>query len=289
MEKKLDKKIPKKQSRRKFLKSGTLGIAVVAVTAVAKSSVESSGKKGVKEQKWVMVIDLQKCTGCASCEIACKNENNVPRGFLWASHIIETQGKFPNVRYTHIPTLCNHCEDAPCVDACPTRAMHKRDDNITMHDAKLCIGCKTCGIACPYNVISFNKEKPHGEFRNEKELIKGCTTSGKEVVKKSGTKDLPYYNKDRDETLPGIRPKGVVEKCTFCDHRVKNGKLPYCVDACPCNARVFGDLNDPKSEVSQILKKFRPLRLKEHLGTKPSVFYIRDYNPTTYPSTKGSI
>ncbi|MHC5102335.1 MAG: 4Fe-4S dicluster domain-containing protein, partial [Planctomycetota bacterium] len=85
------------------------------------------------------------------------------------------------------------------------------------------------------------------------------------------------------------RYKGIVEKCTLCDHRVKKGLLPHCVISCPCNARVMGDLNDPNSTVSKLLAKYQPWRLKEHLGTEPKVFYIREFNPSSTVSTKGSV
>ena len=108
-------------------------------------------------------------------------------------------------------------------------------------------------------------------------------------MRKAGGKGIPYYNPERNTTLPGIRPKGVVEKCTFCDHRVNEGKLPRCVEACPADARIFGDLDDPKSQVNQLLGKFRPFRLKEAVGTEPAVFYIRDFSAAGYPRTKGGV
>ncbi len=99
------------------------------------------------------------------------------------------------------------------------------------------------------------------------------------MTKKANGKKTPYYNPEREATLPGNRPKGVVEKCTFCDHRIKRGLLPRCVEACPADARVFGDISDPGSTVRKLLGKFRPYRLKEHIGTEPHIFYIRDFNP----------
>jgi len=239
--------------------------------------------------RYAMVIDLQRCVGCGACSIACRNENNVPDDMYWSNKITETVGTFPNVRYHYIPTLCNHCEYAPCVRGCPTKAMHKLPNGITMHDPSKCIGCKYCEFNCPYGVIYFNWQSPHKFWQDAKPLIKDGTPSPKELVEKVGGKAPPYYNPEREETLPGTRPKGVVEKCTFCDHRVKNGQLPYCVDACPASARIFGDLQDPKSKVSQLLGKFRPFRLREQLGTEPHVFYIRGYNPAQYTQTKGGV
>ena len=239
--------------------------------------------------RYAMVIDLQRCVGCGACSLSCRSENNVPDGIYWSNKITETSGTFPNVRYHYIPTLCNHCENAPCVRGCPTRAMHKLDNGITMHNPKKCIGCKYCEFNCPYGVIYFNWRQPHPFWRQENALIKGGTYSPAEMARDAGGKVIPNYNPERDETLAGIRPKGVVEKCTFCDHRVKRGLLPACVEACPADARVFGDISDPSSEVSKLLGKFRPFRLREQLGTNPHVFYIRDFNPAHYQPTKGGV
>jgi molybdopterin-containing oxidoreductase family iron-sulfur binding subunit len=213
----------------------------------------------------------------------------VPDGIYWSNKITETVGTFPNVRYHYIPTLCNHCENAPCVRGCPTKAMHKLDTGITMHDPDKCIGCKYCEFNCPYGVIYFNWKKPHQFWRDDKALLKGGTSAPGEMARKVDARVVPYYNPERDKTLPGIRPKGVVEKCTFCDHRVINGLLPYCVEACPADARIFGDVSDPNSEISRLLGKFRPFRLREQIGTEPHVFYIRDFNPAHYQPTKGGV
>jgi len=239
--------------------------------------------------RYAMVIDLQRCVGCGACSISCRNENNVPDGIYWSNKITETSGTFPNVRYHYIPTLCNHCQYAPCVRGCPTKAMHKLDNGITMHDPKKCIGCKYCEFNCPYGVIYFNWKNPHTFWRDTTQLIKGCTTSPSEEVKKKKKKNIPYYNPEREETLSGMRSKGVVEKCTFCDHRVRKGKIPRCAEACPANARIFGDIENKKSKISQLLGKFRPFRLREQIGTEPHVFYIRSFNPAGYQPSKGGV
>ena len=274
-----------KISRRDFLKAGGAGAAVLATTQTASAD---STKKG---KRIAMVIDMQRCTGCGGCIISCKSENNVQRGTAWASRITKTIGKFPNVRFEFIPTLCNHCENAPCVKGCPTGAMHKGYGNITAHAPEKCIGCKTCMAMCPYDVISRHYQDPHPNWRSDKVLIKGCTSSPKEVTKKVGADAIPYYNDARERSTAGsgLRYNGIVEKCTLCDHRVSKGMLPHCVLSCPANARVMGDLNDPDSAASKLLAKYRPWRLKEELGTEPKVFYVRSFNPGNYKTTKGSV
>lgn len=121
--------------------------------------------------------------------------------------------------------------------------------------------------------------------------MKDCTSSSKEVNTKVKGNVIPYYNDAREKSTPGsgLRYKGIVEKCTLCDHRVKKGLLPHCVNSCPANARVMGDLNDPNSAASKLLAKYRHWRLKEHLGTEPKVFYVRSFNPGASISTKGSV
>ena len=164
---------------------------------------------------------------------------------------------------------------------------------VTMHLVFVAVrpepGCRYCQFNCPYGVIYFNWKKPHEYWREKQALLKGGTSSPAEEVRDVGGKVVPYYNPERDETLAGVRPKGVVEKCTFCDHLVKKGELPRCVQACPADARIFGDLDDPKSQVSLLLGQFRPFRLKEQLGTEPKVYYIRNFNPAHHHSTKGEV
>ena len=224
-----------------------------------------------------MVIDLHRCVGCSACDIACKSENNVPHGFAWSNHITETTGKFPTVRYRYVPTLCNHCEDAPCVQNCPTTAMYKSEDGLTLHNAGKCIGCRSCQVACPYGAIYFNDEQPHPLWREDPDpAIPGCTATGPEVADRVDA-PIPYYNPARAQTYKGIRPRGVVEKCTFCDHRLANGQQPACVEACPADARIFGDLNDSQSEPSRALARYSSRVLQREKGTRPKVHYIREF------------
>jgi molybdopterin-containing oxidoreductase family iron-sulfur binding subunit len=287
-----ESKIHKEISRRDFLKYGGMGVAAVTVGTMAGGLKTAEGQDSALEGKQLaMVIDLQRCVGCGGCVIACKNENNVKDGVAWASRITKTTGRFPDVKYEYVPTLCNHCQRAPCVAGCPTAAMHKAAGGITMHNPDKCIGCRYCIVNCPYGVIFFNDEAEHPFWRDNKPTIAGGTPSPAEVTKKVNSREIPYYNPARELSKKGtgIRRRGVVEKCTFCDHRVVKGELPYCVEACPANARIFGDLNDPNSDVSKILNHFTAWRLKEEQGTQPKVYYVRSFNPGTHRSTKGSV
>ena len=247
--------------------------------------------------KYGMVIDLQKCVGCGACGIACKTENNTQnrsngQTFNWADYLIEMKGTFPNVSYENKPVLCNHCSNAACVNVCPVtpKAMYKREDNITMHSVDRCIGCRLCQFACPYSaadveeegaqysVISFNdfSTEVHPFYKDRESMIRNGTSSGAEVAAKSG-RSVPHQTRYVVAEAADVRSKGVVEKCLFCPHRVQSGVDPYCVEACPSSARVFGDLDDPESEVSRLLKKHRSTVLKPEAGTQPNVFYIRAF------------
>lgn len=226
--------------------------------------------------RYAMVINLHKCVGCSACQIACKNENNVAEGMFWSWHMNRTTGTFPNVKYEYVPTLCNHCEEAACVKACPTGAMYKDENGLTLHHPDKCIGCKSCMQACPYGVINFNKKEPHEYWRNNTPLIKDITATAKETAAQTGEK-IPYYNPDRAKTYEGIRSKGIVEKCTLCDHRLKEGEQPYCVTSCPADARLVGDLDNPNDPIHAMLANYKASVLRPEKGTKPKVFYLREY------------
>lgn len=256
-----------------------------------------------------MVIDLRKCAGCGACAIACKMENNTEnrkngQRFNYADYYIEESGKFPDINYKFLPVLCNHCTDAPCVQYCPAnpKALSKSPEGLTVHNQDNCIGCQTCQMVCPfstkdvdndgvqYSVISFNKfnEPVHPFWRDTNELIPGCTASGQEVATKAGAVP-PNWNEFEDVTYKSVRKPGVTEKCNFCYHRIKKGELPWCVESCPAEARIVGDITDPASEASKLLASNPSRQLKNNRGeflgasepgTKPKVYYINDFKTT---------
>lgn len=251
-------------------------------------------------KQYGMIIDLRKCVGCGACALACKTENNTSlrhdgQTHNWADFLHETTGTFPDTQFRTLPVLCNHCSEAPCVEACPVvpKAMYKTEEGITMHNDDRCIGCRACQDACPYSmdevekdgasgeysVISYNEEgvPAHPFFTSTEELIPGCSTSAAELVKiteASPPHRTDYFHSD----YKNVRRDNIVEKCIFCDHRLKNNELPACVEACPADARIFGDLNDKSSEAAKLLKKYQNFVLKEKEGTSPNVHYIREYS-----------
>jgi Fe-S-cluster-containing dehydrogenase component len=250
--------------------------------------------------QYAMVIDLRKCVGCGACALACKTENNTAlrnngQTHNWADFIHETTGVFPDTKYRTLPVLCNHCSNAPCVEACPVepKAMFKTPEGITMHNDERCIGCRACQDACPYSmeevikdgaagqysVISYNEEgeSVHPFYSNSTELIPRCSASGVEQAKLAGTTP-PHETKYSHPDYEAVRRDNIVEKCIFCDHRLKVDKKPYCVVSCPAGARIVGDIDNPESDVYKLLRKHKAFVLKEDEGTLPNVYYIKEYS-----------
>jgi len=248
-----------------------------------------------------MVINLQKCVGCGCCTLACKAENNTRtraggQSHNWADLVMKTEGTFPNAVHAVMPVLCNHCTEAPCVKVCPVspKAMFKTPEGITMHDNERCIGCRLCQQACPYSnlelddrslngetysVISFN---PFGadtqpQWTDTSAMIPGGTASAAETAKAAGAA-TPALNQFAAGDVQPIRKPGIIEKCTFCYHRTSNGLQPACVEVCPAKARIFGDQDDPNSEIARVLKANKSFRLQEEKGTRPNVHYIGKYS-----------
>ena len=210
-------------------------------------------------------LNLSVCIGCRKCAEACHQENNHDRstGNSYIRVLEMQQGSLDlehgNANYDHpvpaegkyyLPVQCQQCDNAPCVKVCPVQATWKEPDGIVVVDYNWCIGCRYCEAACPYHARRFNWTKP--EIPAEE------------------------LNPDQGYLSNRVRPQGVVEKCTFCLHRTRAGRLPACLEACPTGARVFGNLLDPKSPIRWVLENKRVFVLKEELGTRPRFFYFFD-------------
>jgi molybdopterin-containing oxidoreductase family iron-sulfur binding subunit len=210
------------------------------------------------ERRWGMVIDLQKCVGCDSCTVACKAENRTPPAVSYNVVMELEHGEQPAVRRTNVPRPCMQCENPPCVQVCPVSATYKMDDGIVNIDYDRCIGCRYCLIACPYGARS-------SDFG----------LSYEDEVSEDGLVQSPEYGVDRGPREGKASPVGNARKCSFCYHRLQRGEEPACVETCIGDARYFGDLNDPDSEVSELAATTRAFRLKGEEGTEPSVYYLR--------------
>jgi molybdopterin-containing oxidoreductase family iron-sulfur binding subunit len=222
-------------------------------------------------RKWGMVVDLDRCTGCEACIVACRAENNVPtvgedqaargRAIHWIRVERYWEGEFPDVRLKFRPILCQQCDSAPCEPTCPTYASHHTSEGLNAQIYNRCIGTRYCANACPYSVRFFNFYNP--------------------------VWDKPLHLQLNPDV--SVREVGVMEKCTFCVQRiqaaeiqaeaekrgVKDGEVsPACVQTCPPKALVFGDLNDPESEVARLVRSNRATKLLGELGTKPNVTYF---------------
>lgn len=203
--------------------------------------------------RYGMVIDLKRCSGCKTCSVVCKVANNIPNDIIWNRVLTEggnapdtAGGTWDNPEMQHWPVACQHCENPACTKVCPVGATWKDEQTgIVRQDYDKCIGCRMCMAACPYNARNFNWQTP---------------------VRVTGAN----YG---DAEVP-VRPKGVAEKCTLCKERTDRGEEPMCVVCCPAHARIFGDLDDPDSEISQTILNRKAWTLLEGQGTRPSVHYF---------------
>ena len=200
-----------------------------------------------------MVIDLKKCIGCHSCAVACKLNNNLPEGMWWNRVLTQggetmdtAAGTYPDkLKLSHLPVNCQHCEDAPCVKACPVGASYKAEDGTVQIDYDKCIGCRMCMAACPYDARSFNWQEPEYPLSHA-----------------VGEADAPRHQGH------------IVEKCTFCKNRRERGEVPACMELCLGRARYWGDLDDPESDVARVMGGRKTMRLLEEKGTRPQVYYL---------------
>jgi Fe-S-cluster-containing dehydrogenase component len=212
-----------------------------------------------------MVIDTARCIGCQACTVACKTENQTP-GDVWYAPVVEYEmGSFPDARMAFLPMLCNQCEDAPCVKACPTRALSRRPDGIVMYDQDACCGSRACMNACPYGAL-------HITFG-----VQGESTG-------DGGRTEPTVP---DQGSSRRHQRGTIQKCTFCAHRIDSGleqglvpgvdplATPACVVTCPAECRIFGDLDDPDSAPNRYLRAHEPASvLRPDAETGAHVFYV---------------
>jgi Fe-S-cluster-containing dehydrogenase component len=223
-------------------------------------------------RQWGMVIDLDRCTGCEACVVACHAENNIAtvgddqalRGR--ANHWIRVEryyeGQFPDVKVRFMPVLCQQCDAAPCEPVCPTFASYHTSEGLNGQVYGRCIGTRYCANACPYNVRFFNFYNPAW--------------------------DKPLHLQLNPDV--SVREVGVMEKCTFCVQRIKAAEVqaeaekralkdgevrPACVQSCPTEAMIFGDLSDPQSRVSRLAHSNRAMKLLGELGTLPKVTYLQ--------------
>ncbi|MEN8135623.1 MAG: 4Fe-4S dicluster domain-containing protein [Thermodesulfobacteriota bacterium] len=227
--------------------------------------IQVSNQEPLERVLYGYAFNISRCKGYMDCVEACVQENNLDRrsktqyvrlfemepGQLDPTsgegkyfHEVPVEDKF------YMGVQCFHCENAPCIKACPTKATWQEPDGIVVVDYDWCIGCRYCLAACPYWGRRFNWGDPE--------------------VPKEEINPKQHYLGNR------MRMKGVMEKCTFCIQRTRQGQLPACADACPTGSRVFGNLLDPDSEIRFVLKNKKVFRFKEDLGTDPKFWYFMD-------------
>jgi len=210
-------------------------------------------------------LDLSRCIGCRRCVYACVEENNQSRDpqlhWIRVLQMEKEKGvdfrhanpyyapaKVPEEGHFYVPVACQQCRNPPCVKTCPTGATWMEPDGIVVIDYDWCIGCRCCMAACPYGARHFNWAEPR--------------------IPAGELNPATHYLGNRP------RPKGVVEKCTFCIQRVRKGRYPACVEVCPVGARKFGNLLDKDSEIRYIIENKRVLVLKQELNSLPKFFYF---------------
>lgn len=228
-------------------------------------NVSISDKAAIPGVLYGYAFNISRCQGYMDCIDACLQENNLDRkSNMQYIKMFEIENgslnvengdshyfhEVPKDEHFYMGTQCMQCENPPCVAVCPTEATWKEDDGIVVVDYDWCIGCRYCEAACPYEARRFNWAEP--------------------TVPSADLNKNQHYLGNRRKT------KGVMEKCTFCIQKTREGANPACVDACPTGARVFGNLLDPNSQIRQIIETKKVFRLKEELGTEPKFWYYMD-------------
>jgi len=246
--------------------------ALVDGNVMERTSVEldRAMQKPVAQRDWVMVIDQQKCIGCKACTVSCAAENNLPPGVVYRPVLEEEVGEFPNVRRRFIPRPCLQCDNPPCTPVCPVSATYKREDGIIAIDYDVCIGCRYCLVACPYNA----RTSDYGEFYGEQSGENPAAFVGQDALAYETRPNFEYGTEWQRAPGGEASPVGNARKCHFCLHRIENGLLPACVTTCLGGATYFGDYQDPTSLVHELIGSTRAMRLKEELGTEPKVYYL---------------
>ena len=226
------------------------------------------------EPRWALIVDLDRCTGCQACVVACQAENNVPtvgehetiegRWLHWIHVERYWEGEYPNIKARFMPVMCQQCAAAPCEPVCPVFATYHTPEGLNAQIYNRCIGTRYCSNNCPYKVRRFN-------YFNY-------------------TKDTPPSLALVNNPDVTVRSRGLIEKCTFCVQRIRrieidahaqgrepvDGEIqPACVQTCAPGALIFGDLNDPNSRVSQLATSHRSFKLLGELGTNPGVIYLK--------------
>jgi molybdopterin-containing oxidoreductase family iron-sulfur binding subunit len=219
-----------------------------------------------------MAVDIDRCSGCEACVVACQAENNIPlntddrfqqrRAIEWIRIERYWEGEYPDVKAKFLPVLCQHCENAPCEPVCPVYATYHNQEGLNVQVYNRCVGTRYCANNDPYQVRFFNFWEPKWPDILENQLNPDVT----------------------------VRSRGIMEKCTFCVQRIrrkereieregrelKDGELqPACVQTCPTDALVFGNIKDPNSKVAKLAKDDRHYKLLEELGTDPNVIYLK--------------
>jgi Fe-S-cluster-containing dehydrogenase component len=227
--------------------------------------IKVSGTQAQSGVEFAYALDISRCIGCRRCVYACVEENNQSRNpqlhWIRVLSMEKEKGvdlshadpyynppKVPEEGHFYVPVACQQCTNPPCTKVCPTGATWTEPDGITVIDYDWCIGCRYCMAACPYGARHFNWTEPS--------------------IPAAEINNNTHYLGNRP------RPKGVVEKCTFCIQRTREGRYPACVEVCPVGARKFGNLLDKDSEIRYIIEHKRVLVLKEELNTAPRFFYF---------------